>query len=124
MITTIALVAAFGSAGAVARYAISDAIHRRMSSVFAWGTWLVNVLGSFGLGLLIGLVGRFDAPEVILTMIGFGFLGAFTTFSTWMYETLRLIEDGAWIVAFWNLLGSIVAGMLAAAGGLLTVRMF
>ena len=112
------LVALAGGLGAACRYVLDYAITQRMRGVVPWGTWTVNVTGSLGLGLLAGLTLRFSVPTDVTLIIGGGFLGAYTTFSTWMYESLRLIEEGAWRVALVNLVGSVITGGAAAAIGL------
>ncbi|MGH9214198.1 MAG: fluoride efflux transporter CrcB [Acidimicrobiales bacterium] len=88
-------VAAFG--GAIARYLVDTAVQHRSAAVLPVGTLVVNVTGSLLLGFLVGLGlglyhGLDDSPR---TVLGTGFLGAYTTFSTFSYETIRLIEDGS-----------------------------
>lgn len=112
--TTLLLVGAAAAAGAVARYLLDRAVQTRHGRPFPWGTWVVNVSGSLLLGLLAGLAG----PGLLLTVTGVGFLGAYTTFSTFAVETLRLAEDGAAWAAAANVVGSVVAGLAAAAAGL------
>lgn len=82
---TIILVAVAGSAGALARYLVSGAVHRRTDSSFPFGTAAVNLLAAFALGLVLGAGGAATAPTLAA-----GFLGGFSTFSTWMIETVRL----------------------------------
>ena len=101
-------IAAGGFAGAVARYWLTQ---RRGPATFPWAVFCVNVTGAFALGLLAGLP---NLASAIRTPLGAGFLGAYTTFSTWMVDTLRLPARQA--VA--NLTLSTVAGLAAAAAGL------
>lgn len=107
------LLAMLGAAlGAPARYLTDRAVQTRHDSVFPWGTFTVNVVGSFLLGLLVSL----STPELRL-LLGTGFCGALTTYSTFSYESLRLVEDGAGWLALANLAGSVVAGVSAAVAG-------
>lgn len=107
------------AAGAVCRYLVDVAVQERTDVAFPLGTLVVNVTGSAALGFLVGLGlyhGLADTPRVVL---GTGFLGAYTTFSTFAYETVRLVEDGSAPAALWNVAASTVVGLVAAAGGLL-----
>ena len=112
------LVTVAGGLGAVCRYTLDYAITQRTRGVLPWGTWWVNVSGSLALGFIAGLALQVDIPTEVKLVLGGGFLGAYTTFSTWMYESLRLIEEGAWRAAAMNLLGSVLSGGVAAALGL------
>jgi fluoride exporter len=115
----LALGAAFGAAfGAVARYLVDRAVAWRHDSIFPAGTWLINVTGSFVLGLLTGLATHHGLPEGALVTLGTGVCGGYTTFSTFSFESLRLMEDGAGLVALANFAGSIAAGLVAAALGM------
>jgi fluoride exporter len=108
-----------GSAvGAPARYLLDRLVSSRHERLFPWGTFVVNVSGSFLLGVLLsaGVHGRVE--PWLLAAVGTGFLGSYTTFSTYTWETMRLLEEGAVLVACLNLGGSIVAGAAAAAAGL------
>jgi len=115
MIWQVALAAAFGAA---ARYALDSCLSSRRVGAFPWGTFAVNISGSLALGLLVGWVLAQELSPAYRIVLGTGFLGAYTTFSTWMLETLRLIERGARGLAFLNLAGSWAAGTAAAAAGL------
>jgi fluoride exporter len=111
----------FVAAGAVAapvRYLVDGAIADRAASVFPWGTFVVNVTGSLALGLLTGLALCHGFPDTPRVVLGTGFCGAYTTFSTHTYETVRLVEEGAIAEAARNVLGTLVAGTAAAALGL------
>ena len=108
-----------GSAlGAPTRYLLDQLISSRHERLFPWGTFVINVSGSFLLGLLVSLAANGGVEPWLLAAVGTGFLGSYTTFSTYAWETLRLVEDGAVLVAFLNLGGSIAAGAAAAAVGL------
>jgi CrcB protein len=106
-----------GALGAVCRYVVDFAISERLSGVFPWGTWTVNISGSLLLGVLTGAsAGASGDATLWRTAAASGFCGAFTTFSTFMYETLQLIERRAWRLALWNL-ASLAVGVGAAALG-------
>lgn len=108
-----------GGLGALARYRLTGLIAPRQQTPFPLGTLTVNVVGSFALGLLVRLGTNGTVSPTWLTWAGTGFLGAFTTFSTFTYETLRLVEDGAWRYALWNIAISGPLSFLAAAAGYL-----
>jgi CrcB protein len=86
--------------------------------VFPWGTLVINVSGSFLLGLLAGLALFHGFPATARVILGTGLCGAYTTFSTFTYETVRLVEEGAVNEAVRSALGSLVLGAGAAAAGL------
>jgi CrcB protein len=106
-------VALCGGAGAYARFWVGHVVTAARPSDFPYGTFAVNLSGGFLLGLLTGLTVTGDAH---LTL-GTGLLGAYTTFSTWMFEAQRLGEDGAWTVMWLYLLGSMVAGLATTGLG-------
>lgn len=107
-----------GAVGAPARYLADTLVQERASGVFPWGTFLVNATGSLLLGLLTGLALYQGLGDVPKTLAGTGFCGSFTTFSTFSYETVRLLEDGALFEAAANTAASIVVGLAAAALGI------
>lgn len=102
-----------GGVGAVARFRIDGAISGRREGEFPLGTFAINVVGAFALGILTGA----SVTGAWLFVLGTGFLGSFTTLSTWVLETARLAEDGEEAVASANLGISIVAGLGAAGAG-------
>lgn len=102
-----------GAAGALSRYAVASAVGARS---FPWATLGINVAGSFLLGLLLE-AGRGRLSDDVVVVLGVGFLGAFTTFSTFGYESVSLVRDGRMGVAVLYVLASVVAGLGAAAGG-------
>jgi CrcB protein len=108
----------FGAIGAIARYVIDGTVTERVKDHLPYGTLLVNVLGSFILGFVTGLVLYHDDSATIRTLVGTGFCGAFTTWSTLSWETLRLVEEGDTGTAAVTVLGGIATSMLAAAVGL------
>ncbi|MGH8905900.1 MAG: fluoride efflux transporter FluC [Egibacteraceae bacterium] len=99
----------------MARYVVDAAVSSRARGAFPWSTFVINVTGSLVLGAVAGLA----LGEVPRAVLGTGFLGGYTTFSTWAYQTVRLTEDGARGPALWNAGGSLLAGSAAAAVGLL-----
>ena len=112
-----------GFAGAITRYLVDGAVAERTGGGFPWGTLAVNVSGSFVLGLLFALTAdRAILPAEIRGPLMIGFLGAYTTFSTWMLESWRLIEGGSYLPALANLGGSVVIGLVAVAAGLIIGR--
>jgi fluoride exporter len=124
---TLLLVLVGGMIGAPARYLADRAVQVRHDSVFPWGTFAVNIAGSALLGFLLGAQRHLGLPSFAVALIGTGFCGGLTTFSTFGYETLRLLEDGAIGEAGINALGSLIVGVLAAwlgfrlAGALLSL---
>ncbi|WP_327092587.1 fluoride efflux transporter CrcB [Nonomuraea sp. NBC_01738] len=117
---SVLLVFAGGMAGAPARYlldrSVQRLVQRRFDGSFPWGTLVVNLMGSFILGLLTGA----QPPAALGLLLGTGFCGALTTFSTFGYETLRLLEEGSWLRAALNAGVSLVAGVALAAAGFWT----
>ena len=117
------LVAAFGALGAASRYAVDGWVSQVGRGQFPWGTLAVNVAGSFLLGVLVEVTTSRLLPHPNWRIaLGIGFLGAFTTFSTFAYETVRLAEDSAYALALLNVVAMTVLGLLAAAAGLVIGR--
>ncbi len=112
-----------GALGALARYGLDGFVARRSTSAFPWGTFVVNVTGSFLLGLVFTvLTERASVSPSLRSAITIGLLGAYTTFSTLSLETYRLVEDGAYALAAANGLGSLAAGLLAVYVGTVVGR--
>ena len=116
-------IAIAGAAGALSRYAVEGVVSRRMSGTFPWGTMVVNVSGAFLVGFLFTVLAErlLVAPWLRSTLL-IGFLGAYTTFSTLSLETLRLLQDGARLLALANGAGSLFAGLIAVYGGVVLGR--
>jgi CrcB protein len=107
-------VLAGGMIGAPARYLVDRAIQARRDTVFPWGTFAVNLVGSLVLGFLLGAQRHLSLPPAVFALLGTGLCGGLTTFSTFSYETLRLLEDGAVSEAGLNVIGSLTAAVLLA----------
>jgi len=107
-----------GAGGAVSRYLLDAFIGSRYPGIFPRGTFFINVTGSLLLGLLTGLVVFGHGPAWTTDILGTGFCGAYTTFSTFTFESLRLIEDRDYGQAALNIGGSLVLGLAGAAAGL------
>lgn len=114
---TALLVIAGAVVGAPLRYLTDLLVQRQHDSVFPWGTLCVNAAGSLALGASAGAVSVTGGPSWVLTLVGTGFCGALTTFSTFGYETVRLVEDGAVLEAGLNVLTSVGIGLVACFGG-------
>ncbi len=110
--------AAGGFIGAPARFVADRFVADRSDSDLPWGTFWVNISGSFLLGLLSGLALRAKLSGALDALTTTGFCGAFTTFSTWSYETVRLLEEGEFLHALANAIGSLVFGLTGAGVGL------
>ena len=106
-------VAVLGALGAVTRFRVDSAVSSRLPGLFPLGTLVVNLTGTFGLGILVGAT----VPERVGLLLGTGFAGGYTTFSTWMVESLRLGEMGNIVLLLRNLWVSMLLGFGAAAAG-------
>ena len=108
-----------GGAGAITRYLFDGWIQDRTDNPLPVGTFVINMSGSFVLGIIAGLAIRQSLSANAKLIAGTGFLGGYTTFSTYAYETFRLAEDRAGALAILNMIASITVGLVAAAAGLL-----
>lgn len=116
---TLILIAAGGAAGAVARYLVDVAVLDRFGGAFPLGILVVNLSGAFVVGVLAALiVDRGVLPADLRAPLLVGFLGAYTTFSTLILDSWRLIEDGLPALGLVNLAGSVALGVVAVVGGL------
>ena len=115
-----------GGLGAVCRYLATSFFVARFGSAFPYGTLFVNVSGSFLMGLLIGVLPLLPRgallPENLRFLLAVGFLGGFTTFSSFSMETLTLLQGANALSALWNVLANVAFGVAAAWAGLLLVR--
>jgi fluoride exporter len=103
--------------GACCRYLLEQVVQHQHDQTFPWGTFVINVSGSLLLGLITGLSIHHGLPKVPTTIIGAGFASGYTTWSTYIWESLALAEVGALLEAGANLIGSLVVGFAAAAAG-------
>ncbi len=101
-----------GFLGAIARYALGTYIGGRYGLRFPLGTFMINVSGSFLIGLILTLLARTTASAYWRYLIPIGFIGAYTTFSTFEYETLRAIQEGQLMTGFLNVALSLVVGFI------------
>ncbi|MHB8188978.1 MAG: fluoride efflux transporter FluC [Ferrimicrobium sp.] len=111
-------VALAGAAGALSRYVFDRAIMARRMTRFPVGTAVINLSGSLALGLVTGLVTHAIWNDYLGQVVGDGFIGAFTTFSTLTYETIALVEGRSWGFATLNMIGTVVMGLFLALLGL------
>jgi CrcB protein len=110
-----------GSLGSIARYAVDGWVGMRARGDLPWGTFAVNMAGSAILGVVVGLGQYHGLGRLATVVLGVGFCGAFTTFSTFSYESVRLLERGAPRHAALNAVGSVVAGLVVAGAVLALV---
>jgi CrcB protein len=114
---TILAVLLGGAIGAPLRYLTDVFVQSRHDSDFPWGTFTVNVVGSLVLGVTAAAVVELGSPPWVLAFVGTGICGALTTFSTFGYETVRLLGEGSVTAAAANSVASIVVALGACAGG-------
>lgn len=113
-----------GFAGAITRYVLDSRIASATGGAFPWGTLAINVSGSFVIGLLFALLTESATlPAAWRGPLMIGFVGSYTTFSTLTLESWRMLEEGAWLAAAGNLMGSLVLGMVAVIGGVALGRL-
>ncbi len=117
------LLAVAGAIGSVSRYGLSLAVYRVCGPTFPWGTFVVNLLGCFLFGLIWSLAeegwGISDGTRVIVLV---GFMGAFTTFSSFAHDTFILMRDARWLLAGANIAAQNVLGIIALVGGVAVGR--
>jgi CrcB protein len=113
---TVVLVLVGAAIGAPARYLIDVLVQSRHGSLLPWGTLVVNAVGSLVLGGTAGFVDASGQHGWLLALVGTGFCGALTTFSTFSFETLRLLEENAFVHAAANVVLSILVGVVACFG--------
>ena len=106
-----------GALGAISRYLTSGWVQSVSNSFFPWGTMAVNILGSLALGFLMVWLQSTAATAEVRGLITVGFLGSFTTFSTFSYETAAMLRDGEWWRAGGYTVGSITLGLMAVGAG-------
>ncbi len=111
-----------GFVGANLRYWLGGWLSDRLGPTFPYETMVINVAGSFLLGVFMTLALHFTWAPEWRQLIAIGFLGSFTTFSTYEYESFRLIQEGLWLRASLNLLGSLALGLVAVILGIALAR--
>ncbi|MEO8677608.1 MAG: fluoride efflux transporter CrcB [Vicinamibacterales bacterium] len=118
------LVGIGGFIGANARFVVARMVGAMFETRFPLGTFLINVSGSFLLGVLGTVIAQrvFPSSEAMRLALGVGFLGAFTTFSTFEFETHALIDDGSWLTATANMFASLFLGLLAVRAGIVLAK--
>src|SRR5208337_1460397 len=113
-----------GFAGAISRYLLGNYIGSRYGVRFPYGTFVINMSGSFLIGLVLTLLGRTTASPYWRYLIPIGFIGAYTTFSTFEYETLRAVQDGQALTGLLNVALSVIVGFVAVWAGAAIGRVF
>ena len=120
------LVGVGGFIGANARFMVERVVGAMFETRFPLGTFVINISGSFLLGILGTIIAQRVMPssESLRLALGIGFLGAYTTFSTFEYETHALFEDGSWFTATTNMVASLFVGLLAVRAGIVVARIW
>jgi len=120
---TAATIALFCAGGGLTRYYLSGWVYSLLGRAFPFGTFAVNVIGAYMIGLIMEVGMRSTAiPDTLRIGLTVGFLGGLTTFSTFSYETFALLEEGQFVVAFANILASVAVCLLFTWLGIITVR--
>jgi CrcB protein len=121
--TRILVIGLGGALGAISRYGVSSIMNQVMGHPSVTGTLIANLTGALALGLLLGfLVERAVAPEFWRSFGAVGFIGAYTTFSTFMFESADRLDNGEVLFVFSYMAGSIIAGLVLAYGGMVAGR--
>ena len=116
-------VAALGALGSLARWGLTMIIQQRVGATFPWGTLVVNVLGSFVIGGIMGVfAARGGEPVALRVALTVGFMGGFTTMSSFAFETVSLIQGRAYLAAGANVLVSVCLCLLGCGVGLAVAR--
>jgi len=120
---TAATIAIFCAGGGLARYYLSGWVYGLLGRGFPYGTLVVNVIGAYLIGLIMELGLRSTAiPDTLRLGLTVGFLGGLTTFSTFSYETFALLEDGQFLLAFTNIMASVLVCLIFTWLGIITIR--
>jgi CrcB protein len=120
---TVLLIALFGALGCVCRYLVSGWVYDLCGRAFPYGTFAVNIIGAFCIGIIMefSLRSALISPQLRIGLT-IGFLGGLTTFSTFSYETFRLLEDGELLIASVNVLASVMVCLIFTWLGILAAR--
>jgi CrcB protein len=118
-------IALFGAVGTLARYGLQGLVQVRMGSLFPYGTLIINLTGCF----LLGLIGQLTLNRMLISSdmriaIAVGFFGGYTTFSSFGWETAKMLEDGEWLRATTYIGASVVAGLLLSVAGIRLANRF
>jgi CrcB protein len=118
------LVGLGGFIGANARFVLARFVDAAFDTRFPLATFIINISGSFVLGTLGTVVAQKVVPnsDALRLALGVGFLGAYTTFSTFEFETHALFDDGLWLTAAANMIASLLVGLLAVRAGIVVAR--
>lgn len=120
---TAATIAIFCAGGGLTRYYLSGWIYSLLGRAFPYGTLVVNVIGAYFIGLIMELGLRSTAiPDTLRLGLTVGFMGGLTTFSTFSYETFTLMEDGQFLLAFANIMASVIVCLIFTWLGIVTIR--
>jgi len=120
---TVLYIAGFGALGCLARYYMSGWVYGLLGRGFPYGTFVVNIVGAFIIGLIMEIGMRSTVlPANLRTGLTIGFLGGLTTFSTFSYETFRLLEEGEFLIASTNVMLSVFTCLLFTWVGIITAR--
>ena len=119
------LIAIFGAAGTLARYGLQGLVQARADSAFPYGRLLINLTGCF----FLGIIGQFTMNRIVLPpdwrlAITLGFFGGYTTFSSFGWETAKMLEDGEWLRATTYVVASVVAGLALSVAGIRLANKF
>ena len=119
------LIALFGAIGTLARYGLQGVVQVRMGTTFPYGTLLINLTGCF----LLGLIGQFTLNRMVISpdwrvAIAVGFFGGYTTFSSFGWETAKMLEDGEWMRASTYVGASVIVGLLLSIAGIRLANRF
>ena len=119
------LIALFGAIGTLARYGLQGLVQTRMGTTFPYGTLLINLTGC----LLLGFIGQLTLNRMLVSSdmriaIAVGFFGGYTTFSSFGWETAKMLEDGEWLRAFTYVGASVIAGLLLSVAGIRLANRF
>lgn len=119
------LIAVFGAIGTLARYGLQGAVQVRVGGTFPYGTLLINLTGCF----LLGLIGQFTLNRMVISpdwriAIAVGFFGGYTTFSSFGWETAKMLENGEWLRATTYVGASVVVGLLLSIAGIRLANRF
>ena len=118
-----ATIALFCAGGGLTRYYLSGWVYSQLGRAFPYGTFAVNIIGAYLIGLVMELGLRSTlVPDTLRLGLTVGFMGGLTTFSTFSYETFKLLEDGQFVVAFANVLASVTVCLLFTWLGIFSVR--